>query len=885
MSDPQILNHYRILGPLGRGGMGEVFVAEDTRLHRKVALKILPALMAADPERRTRFEREAQAVAAINHPNIVTIHSVEEADGVPFLTMELVEGKPLNELMSSGALPLDTLLRAGLSISDAIAAAHQRGITHRDLKPANVMVTTDGRFKVLDFGLAKLREEQVAGGGDDVTRMPGADLTGEGRIIGTVAYMSPEQAEGKPVDQRSDIFSLGVMLHEMATGEKPFKGDTNVSVISSILKDNPSSITDLKPGLPDGLSRVIRRSLAKDPSRRYQTATDLRNELEELKAESDSGISTSARTTSGTVPRSAPGRRSIVLAGSVIVVLAAAVAGYFSWKRPAPVAQPMTFEADRLTRLTSSGKVFLAALSRDGRYVVHVKGSTGMSGLWIRQTATTSDVEIVPAAEVRYDGVTFAPDGNHVCYVVYSLTGGLATLYRIPILGGAPQKLLEDVDSRVSFSPDGRQFTFMRGDPTRAQAHVMVANSDGTGARPLATLSGDQQFQLNAPSWSPDGRVILASAQSLTHDLPGYIVAVDATTGTMTPLQKQWVVIEDLEWLPDGRSFAVSAADPARVLRSQIWRVPYPESEPRAITNDLNHYQGVTFSSDGKLLLTVQSSVVSNLWVAPASDLVKGRPITTGSGRGDGLAGMQWTPDGRVVYGSSASGRAELWISNADGTGARQLTNDEGPSLKPAVTPDGRYILFHRFGRDGGNIWRMGIDGSDPKQLTHGGMNVEPVADNNTVYYGRPVAGSPRTWKIPIDGGDPVMLRDYRFRPIDLSPDGTRLLGTIWDEKASRSAVAIIPVGGGSPQIIPEIPTFSSRWASDGRAITFWAPYKGAFEFFRFVPGGKVPQSLGRLEDVVFGYAWSRDGKQIAIARGQSPNDVVLISAKPSREP
>src|SRR5215207_7676853 len=201
MPDPQVLNHYRILGPIGRGGMEEVFVAEDTKLHRKVALKILPADMAADPERRARFEREAQAVAAINHPNIVTIHSVEEADGVPFLTMELVEGKPLSEVMASGPLPLDGLLRTAIAPSDAIAAAHQRGITHRALQPGNVLAAIDGRIKVLDFGLAKLREEQVAGGGEDVTRMPTTDITGEGRIIGTVAYMSPEQAEGKAVDQ------------------------------------------------------------------------------------------------------------------------------------------------------------------------------------------------------------------------------------------------------------------------------------------------------------------------------------------------------------------------------------------------------------------------------------------------------------------------------------------------------------------------------------------------------------------------------------------------------------------------------------------------------------------------------------------------------------
>src|SRR6188474_2683268 len=214
------LNHYTIIESLGQGGMGEVYVAEDSKLNRRVALKVLTGLTASDPERRARFEREAKAVAALNHPNIVTIHSVEEADGVPFLTMELVEGRLLSSLITPGGMPLDALLRTGIGISDAIAAAHQKGITHRDLKPANVMITNDGRVKVLDFGLAKLREAGLDA--DGVTQMPASDLTGEGRIIGTIAYMSPEQAEGKVVDQRSDIFSLGVMLHEMATGERPF---------------------------------------------------------------------------------------------------------------------------------------------------------------------------------------------------------------------------------------------------------------------------------------------------------------------------------------------------------------------------------------------------------------------------------------------------------------------------------------------------------------------------------------------------------------------------------------------------------------------------------------------------------------------------------------
>src|SRR5580765_5379045 len=274
--------------------MGEVFLAEDGKLGRKVALKVLAHALAADPERRGRFDREARAVAALNHPNIITIYSVEDMDGVLFLTMELVEGKTLTELIPPHGMSLEQLLHVGIPLADALGAAHQRGITHRDLKPANVMVTDEGRVKVLDFGLAKLQEESPVDG-LTVAATVSAPLTIEGRILGTVAYMSPEQAQGKAVDARSDVFSLGILLFEMATGERPFKGDTNVSVLSAILKDTPTPVTDSNPGLPADLARIVRRCLAKDPERRYQTAADLRNELEELKQDTASGTVTMVR--------------------------------------------------------------------------------------------------------------------------------------------------------------------------------------------------------------------------------------------------------------------------------------------------------------------------------------------------------------------------------------------------------------------------------------------------------------------------------------------------------------------------------------------------------------------------------------------------------------
>jgi eukaryotic-like serine/threonine-protein kinase len=296
------LGHYRIVELIGRGGMGEVYLADDTRLQRRVALKVLARELASDPDRRERFDREARAAAALNHPNIVTIHSVEEAGGVPFLTLELIDGQTLADVIPEDGLPLDRLLTLAIPLADAVGAAHQRGITHRDLKPANVMVTTDGRLKVLDFGLAKLKEDaRLALEAGQPTGM----LTGDGRIVGTVAYMSPEQAEGKPVDQRSDVFSLGVILYEMATGVRPFTGDTQMSILSAIMKDSPRPVTEAKRGLPRDFSRIVMRCLAKDVEDRYQSAKDVRNDLRALKNDLTSGevVPVSA---SGEAPTAAP---------------------------------------------------------------------------------------------------------------------------------------------------------------------------------------------------------------------------------------------------------------------------------------------------------------------------------------------------------------------------------------------------------------------------------------------------------------------------------------------------------------------------------------------------------------------------------------------------
>jgi Tol biopolymer transport system component/predicted Ser/Thr protein kinase len=886
-----VLGHYRIISPVGKGGMGEVYAAEDTKLKRTVALKILPQGVSVDPDRRTRFEREAQAVAALNHPNIVTIYSVEEASGMLFLAMELIEGRTLKDAMADGALPLETLLRIATAVSDAMAAAHQRGITHRDLKPGNVMVTPEGRVKVLDFGLAKLQETQLEAGPDQQTRLRTDDLTGEGRILGTVAYMSPEQAEGKPVDQRSDIFSLGVMLHEMAVGERPFKGDTDISVISSILKDTPSSVTDIKPDLPPGLARIVRRCLAKDPGRRYQTATDVRNDLEELKQDLDSGIqsvagmsATSVRPTLSRPPRRAV--KWLMVAGAGVVVLAAGAFAWIRWGTERPQQPASGFTPDRFVRLTDSGAAFLAELSPDGRYVVHVKRESGLPSVWVRQTATTSDVRIVPPAEVQYDGLTFSPDGNYIYYVTYPPSRGIGTLFRVPVLGGAPLRILEDIDCAPAFSPDGRSFAFIRGDVVRGAHHLMIANADGTGSRILTTTTGEMRFQNEKPSWSPDGRTILATASDRREKYS--VLAVDATTASVRQVGDFWLFVRDVQWMPHGGAFLIDGIDRTPSTSPQLWALSFPDGERRRITNDLNGYVGVSVSADGKRLATVQSTSDTRVWVVPAAGGA-GTEVAL-SGRFPGRAGLVWTPDGRLVFNAQSGGVQQVWMAKADGSDARQLTNAERFANSPAVSPDGTSIYFNSGGRDV-RIWRTGLDGSDQRPVPTTIEAFRPIVsrDSQWIYFATLADnGQSRPMKMKTDGTQVTALTQASFGLLDLSPDGAQLLGLAWTQARQRSEYALLPVAGGEPRLLGDLGTGGGaimgtlRWGRTAGTMTYAALREGRVNVFeRPVAGGTERQITNFPRDdwpLVFSTALAHDGR-LAVVRGNSKSDVVLIEA------
>ena len=488
------LGHYTLLAPLGAGGMGEVWRAEDTTLKRQVALKVLPAAVATDPDRLARLQREAEAVAALNHPNIVTLYSVEQDAGVRFLTMELVEGHGLDQVIPRGGLPLAQVLDIGAAIADALVASHEKGIVHRDLKPANVMLAgRERRVKVLDFGLAKLREQTV-----DDAETATAHRTGEGRVLGTVAYMSPEQAEGRALDARSDLFSLGVVLFELATGARPFTGDTSLSVLSAILRDAPKSVTELRADLPKEFGRIVKRCLQKDPDQRVQTAKDVRNELLLLKSELASGEIDSA-----TAANTARSRRWLwpAVAGACVVIASAAIL-WSSWRRNGGSES----SGPELVRLTpDDGHQYTRpSISQDGKFVAYVSDRSGRDEVWLQQVGAGDPIQRTHGG-VENAYATLFPDGTRILYLAKADAAGNRNLEVIPALSGEPKVVVRGgfID-RPRLSPDGRQIAYYE---FKERHRSMVISADGGQARELSNES--QIPDSHVAMWTSDSRHLL----------------------------------------------------------------------------------------------------------------------------------------------------------------------------------------------------------------------------------------------------------------------------------------------------------------------------------------------------------------------------------------
>jgi len=883
------VSHYRILALLGGGGMGVVYKAEDLKLGRRVAIKFLPSELAQDPRAFHRLEREARAASALDHRNICSIYELDEHEGQPFMVMQLLEGETLQEKLEAAnqqqkPLPLSTVVDLGIQVTEGLSVAHQKGIIHRDIKPANIFVTVSNEAKILDFGLAKgigediaERDELEASEGNRAVSMRSADslrLTLTGLHMGTAFYMSPEQVRGEKLDARTDIFSFGLVLYQMLSGQRAFPGNTTAVVHDGILHNEPAPLREINPGLSPRLVAIVDKCLEKDRERRFQSALELQHALQDF------------RQTVAEEPSSARSKKTFAAALGLVLVMAGIVA-FFSWRRP---MTQTALQRYRMTSLTSSGNVAFATLSPDGRYMAYADGGFGHQSLWVQQLATSSTVRILePVSHPLLEGLRFTPDGNYLYYIQEDPNAATQSLYRVPALGGPPQRIVFDIGdfSAVDVSPDGKQIVYSRGggnspDGSHTETYLLVANADGSGERRILTLSAGEAIGI--PVWSPDGQHI-AFGFSERADTPSGVAVVSSHGGSERRILRGARWLSRIAWLPD-QSGLVLSMWPLRAENFSLWTASYPDGRLRKITSDLANYYDLSFAHDGRSLVTVQRQRDSTLWVAPASDPSQAIPLREGAAREDGMWGVDWLADGRLVYG--IGDLSELWLADRDGSRRQQLTQVGKTATNPSVSADGGTIVFARmdYSTRTTNIWAVDANGENLRQITNGPnskWHPEISPDGRWLVY-----GCNGVYKLSFADGKTTKLETKWGGDPTISPDGRWIAFEAWDDH-----IEVLPAEGqGAPRYLPFISepqapnpvadyaaSFPLNWTPSSDALTYVRTRDGISNLWMQPLDGSPAKQLTHFTSMyIWRHAWSRDGKYLVMARGNLSRDAVMLT-------
>ena len=862
---------YEVLAQIGAGGMGEVYRARDTRLDRVVAMKALPS-GTTTPQVLERFEREAKAIAALNHPNICSVYDVGTAP-VPYLVMELLEGESLHERLTRGPLDVALLVDMALALADAITAAHARGIVHRDLKPSNIVLTPHGP-KILDFGLARVVEGTTSPGVEATAgpTLPAvAPLTEAGVIVGTVAYMSPEQLRGEALDARTDIFSLGLVLYEMATGQRAFVGGTSAVVSAAILHEHPRAPRTLRPDLPPRLEQAILTALEKDRDTRTQTATELRAELKRIKRELGEAVapadtapqssSSNAQVLAGVIGR----RRRALAVAAVVALLLVGAAWLLTRQRAAPSIADFELE-----QLTTSGTARAPAISPRGDYLAYVESAGIADSLMVRQVAPTGrSVPIVPPTpDISLAGVNFTPDGKFVDYL-RRISPTAAELWRIPTLSGQPRRLAENVISGVGWSPDGREMAYVRA-PSPGRTELVIAEDDASAPQVVAARDAPLDFYFasppGGPAWSPDGSAIALVGRDGGSPRTGQIVVVDKATRTEHKVATGPPGFAfALAWL-DGKTLLLSMLDKISAL-AQLWTLSYPEGRFTRLTNDTSQYVGLSVTADRNAWVTSKLEVSFGVWTnesggAP-SQIVSMRPTKASIG-----FGLRWIGDDLLFVQGTGTG---LGVARRRAsTGAPEMLAEGGGY--PSVSRDGSTIVYFDFDRQ--EQWRMDGDGSNRRLLWQGTSIASITPDGRQVV----VFDVPSATLKSIDpaGIAHDVTKDRVRGRGEVSPDGLRLAFEAFDEQnGSIIAVCDLPACP-ARQTLPFLDRW--HWTPDGRGLAYVDPLTSNL-WVQPVDGGTATQLTDFPSDGlgIWDFDWAADGKRLAVARGQGLYNIVLF--------